>query len=135
MRQYFPKNKLLYVDDDEASIILALEVLNGTNINIVNACTAQQAISLFREKNQEIGLVILDIHLPGTDGFSLLKQIRLINPHIPTIALSAMEPIFLARNCKTAGFNAYLSKPVNVDMLLGIIFSYMSAPVIVGQSH
>jgi CheY-like chemotaxis protein len=126
MQSYIPKPKLLLVDDDKASRIMVTEILESTNIIIIEAFDCNQAVSLFRKHSKEIGLVIIDIVLPDGDGVFLLKEIHAINPFVPAIALSAIEPALLVQRCKNTSFNAYVTKPFDLDVFMGIIVSYMA---------
>ena len=65
-------------------------------------------------------LLLLDISLPGMDGKTLLRQIRLHDPlkDIPALALTAHAMKSDKENLIAAGFDAYLSKPITDDRLL-----------------
>ena len=129
MQPYIPKPKLLLVDDDRANHIMIKEILEATGIIFLDAFSCQEAALLFQRHSKDIGLVVIDIILPDGDGVSLVKQLHRINPFVPAIAISAIEPALLSQKCKGSGFNAYLSKPFDLDVFKGIIFSYMSSSV------
>ena len=76
-------------------------------------------------------LLLLDISLPGMDGTTLLHQIRLQErlKHIPALALTAHAMKSDKENLIAAGFNAYLSKPIDDRLLLEAIDAHASNPV------
>jgi two-component system, chemotaxis family, sensor kinase CheA len=117
MNSITTKTKLLVVDDDEATRILIIEILEDMQLSFLESSSGKDAISQFREYSSDIILVMLDIHLPDHNGFYLLEQFRNIKPFVPAIAISALAPSALAPQCSQAGFNAYLSKPFDIEEL------------------
>jgi CheY-like chemotaxis protein len=117
--------KILIVDDDKASRILITEILEGANVVIIECGCDKEAISLFEQYYDDIELVLMDIKLPGCDGWELLKQFRKVKPSIKAIAISAMFPSELACGSRAAGFNAYISKPFCIDDFSELINSYI----------
>jgi CheY-like chemotaxis protein len=117
MKSITTETKLLVVDDDEATRILIIEILEDMRLSFLESSSGKDAIAQFRKYSSDIILVMLDIHLPDHDGFYLLEQFRTINPVVPAIAISALAPSVLAPQCTQAGFNAYLSKPFDIDEL------------------
>jgi signal transduction histidine kinase/CheY-like chemotaxis protein len=88
-------SKILIVDDDvEAVQLLARMILSASQTyRIIRASGAKRALSLMREEKP--GLVLLDLYMPGMDGYQLLQQ-KAADPHIagiPTVIISAHDPI------------------------------------------
>jgi CheY-like chemotaxis protein len=119
------KNKSLLIDDDPSSRLLITEILEGANVNIIECGCGNEAISLFRLHRVEIVLVLLDIKLSDCSGWELLHLFRLEKPEVPAIAISAIPPTELSFQHKTAGFNAYLSKPFDMDEFLTLVRPYL----------
>ena len=110
---------VLYVEDNPANISLMERIVQRLpNVTLVSAHTAELGLEIARRHQPEI--IILDINLPGMDGFEALARI-LRNPQtrdIPVIALSAnAKPATIQRGLD-AGFRYYLTKPINVPELL-----------------
>lgn len=112
--------KILLVEDDamtSMAIAFALERFGATVIPVRSAAEALAQLT------QEIpDLLISDIGLPDTNGYELLQQIRALSPEqggqLPAIALSGYaDPQTVAR-AEEAGFQSYLSKPVDIDQLV-----------------
>jgi CheY-like chemotaxis protein len=76
---------MLFVDDDYASFLLVQELLHETKIQIIEAFTGYEALSVFQAA-ENINIVLLDIKLPGIDGFEVCKQMKKINHTIPVVA-------------------------------------------------
>jgi CheY-like chemotaxis protein len=115
--------KLLVIDDDETTRMLIRETLDDTDISIIETGNYTEALDIFRNQRDEIGLILLDIYLPGCDGWTLAGMIRQLDPKIPLIAISAIPPAELDVKFRTAGFNGYISKPFDIDQLRQIIKS------------
>jgi CheY-like chemotaxis protein len=128
MRQEGGKRKLLLAEDDEPCRLLVAEILRGSNAKIIEAWDGASAKRLYKQHASDIVLVILDICLPGLDGFELLKYYRTINPRIPAIALSALSPALITEKCETAGFDTLISKPFDSSEFYKTIISFLKKP-------
>lgn len=122
------KAKLLVIDDDKHTRMLIRDVLDGTDIPVIESDCGKQALDLFKELREEIGLILLDIYLPDCDGWTLGGMIRQVSPQVPVIAISAIFPAELAAKYRTAGFTGYITKPFEMNRLKEIIVSYLHSP-------
>jgi two-component system OmpR family response regulator len=113
--------KVLIVDDDK-------DMLRGMNIrlkangyNVVFAADAISAISVARK--EEPDTIILDIGLPGGDGFTVMERLKSLLPvaYIPIIILTARDVSGNQERAINAGAYAFLQKPVDNDVLLETI--------------
>jgi CheY-like chemotaxis protein len=110
-----PDKKILIVDDDSVSVFLFTELIEPTGAKIATAKDGKSAIKTI--KNEDIDLVLLDLKLKDCSGYSVLKKIRKLNPHIRVIAQTAYAMIEDYQKCIEAGFDDYLSKPISSDDL------------------
>jgi CheY-like chemotaxis protein len=106
--------KLLLVDDDEASRILIRDILEGANVTILECGCGIEAMELYKKYAWELDLVLLDIRLPDCNGWELVRQVRLINPLVIFIAISAISPTELTGRCDKGEIDAYISKPFDI---------------------
>lgn len=104
-------NTILVAEDDEQSMFLITHLLDKLDIKYLKAYDGEEALKLV-EENQDINLIILDISMPVMDGFDALQGIKLINPALPVIALSAYPDSEYRDRAIEAGFSDYLSKPI-----------------------
>ncbi|MBM3069785.1 fimbria biosynthesis transcriptional regulator FimZ [Lelliottia sp. RWM.1] len=112
--------------DEHPIVRMSIEVLLQKNKNIViklKSGDSHEVLDCIR--NHAIDLVILDIELSGTDGFSLLKRINNLNKNIKVLFLSSKSESFYAGRAIRAGANGFVSKRKDlgdiysaVDMLL-----------------
>ena len=111
---------LLVVDDVDINIELIKEILEGTNITIIDAHNGQQAINSCQQfKN--IDIVLMDIQMPIMNGYEATRQIKLMRPGLPVIAQTAYAFAEDVRKCMAAGFNDYIAKPFDQSKLIEIL--------------
>ena len=111
------------VVDDEASIRLATtEVLKGHGFNVVKAEDGFEALRRVRESPEGFSLVIVDLMMPGMNGYKLIPQLRLIAPRLPIIVASGMMGDATAGESRAAladcGVRIVLEKPFTEAALL-----------------
>jgi CheY-like chemotaxis protein len=117
--------RVLVVDDDSTARELNREILLQSG-GEVRACTSgDEALDVLRQWRPDV--MVSDIEMPGMDGYSLIRQVRMLDPDqggkTPAIALSAYgRPEDRVRSL-IAGFNFHVSKPVEPSELTAIVAS------------
>ncbi|MFT6895964.1 MAG: two-component system sensor histidine kinase/response regulator [Paraglaciecola sp.] len=108
---------LLVEDDPDAADITAL-LLQKLGVNVQIAHSGQQCLELFTQRT-DWTKVLLDLHLPDTNGFVLAKKLRRHNPHLDIVILSGDQP----EDAKLleAGINTFLLKPINRQILTDLV--------------
>jgi len=118
-----PRQTVLYVEDNPANLALVEYVLRQRrpHLRLISAHTGELGISL--AESQRPDLVILDISLPGMDGFQVLEVLRdtAATRDTPIFALSANAMQRDVEQGLAAGFDDYLTKPIDVARLLSTI--------------
>ena len=118
---------VLYVEDNPANLALVEYVLRQRrpHLRLLSAHTGELGISL--AETQHPDLVILDISLPGMDGYQVLEVLRntTATRDTPIFALSANAMQRDIEKGLQAGFDDYLTKPIDVTRLLGTIDSLL----------
>jgi hypothetical protein len=113
------------VEDDDVSSILLEELLEESEIQIINAKTGKEAISKFNN-TPHIDLILMDLQLPEMDGFETMDHIRKIRPDIPVIAQTAFYTLDMKTKCQVAGFNDFVAKPLALQELLEKISPFLN---------
>ena len=110
--------QILVVEDNEKSMKLFRDVLQATGYRTLEASTAEDGVELAAA--QLPALVLMDVQLPGIDGVEGLARLRRDErtAAIPVLALTAQAMHGDRERFLAAGFDAYLSKPVDVVELL-----------------
>jgi CheY-like chemotaxis protein/signal transduction histidine kinase len=116
------RKKVLIVDDDVRNIFALTSALESHNMEVTHAENGQDAIDLLR-RSQGIDVVLMDIMMPGMDGYETMRAIRKINrfQNLPIIALTAKAMKADRDRCIEAGASDYISKPLDVDQLLSLL--------------
>ena len=121
---------LLYVEDNPASLKLLEEVIDDRlpNLTVLSAHNAELGLELAREHKPDV--IILDINLPGMDGFTALEHLmRSENTRrIPVIALSANAMPSDIKKGREAGFRNYLTKPIDPDEIQAAVEEVLREP-------
>jgi len=112
---------VLVAEDNEINALLTRTLLEHAGHEVRLARNGAEAVAALEEDTQgEIDLVLMDLHMPGMDGFTATARIReLATPHaqLPIIALTANAMADDRQACLDAGMDDYLSKPVAAEDL------------------
>jgi len=111
-------SQILVAEDEETNFYYLNELLiRETGAKVLHASTGMEAIELFKS-NPAIKLILMDIKMPEMDGFEATRQIKLINPDVNIIAITAYAMSGDEERIIAAGCDGYLSKPLNRRNLL-----------------
>jgi two-component system cell cycle response regulator DivK len=113
--------RILVVEDNEKNMKLFRDVLVATGYHTLEATTGGEAVEVATEETPD--LVLMDIQMPGIDGMEALKRLRADDrtASIPVLALTAQAMQGDRERFLAAGFDGYISKPVNVRELIGTV--------------
>jgi len=114
--------KVLVVDDDVRNIFAMTSVLEASGLEVIYAENGQAAIEALT-RDPAIDLVLMDVMMPGMDGYQTMRAIR-ANPifrGIPIVAITAKALKDDRNKCLEAGASDYLPKPVDTEKLLDLI--------------
>jgi two-component system cell cycle response regulator DivK len=122
-----PGGQILVVEDNERNMKLVRELLEATGYRAIEAATGSQALDLAREHRPD--LVLMDIRLPDIDGVEALSRLRADDrtASIPVLAVTAQAMHGDRERCLAAGFDGYLSKPIDVGQLLEAVSRHCEA--------
>lgn len=111
-------SRILVVEDDEKSRRLLVDVLGHHGYEVTAVESGE--LGLERSSFQLPDAVLLDIQLPGINGFEVLWRLRQLEGgrHVPILAVTASVMDHDRRRIMDAGFDAYVPKPVNIRELL-----------------
>jgi CheY-like chemotaxis protein len=118
--------RVLVVEDNEMNMQLVEYLLEEGGYQIVKAASGEEALSTARG-GEPIDLILMDIHLPGIDGLSVIREMK-ADPQtgsIPILALTAHAMRGDKDRFLEAGCDGYISKPIDVKTFLTSIRSYI----------
>lgn len=111
--------KILLVEDNEMNRDMLSRRLERKGHVVVCALDGTQAITMAQSENP--ALILMDMSLPGIDGWEATRQIKATNKAIPIIALTAHAMVSDEQKAKDAGCDDFDTKPVELTRLLGKI--------------
>jgi signal transduction histidine kinase/ligand-binding sensor domain-containing protein/CheY-like chemotaxis protein len=114
---------ILIVEDEETNYLFLEKILSKTHANIQWAKNGEEAISFFNEK-EIYDLVLMDIKMPVMNGYEAARLIKNIKPNQIIIAQTAYARAEDEYELRNAGFDDYLSKPINSDFLFSVLKKY-----------
>lgn len=118
--------KILVVEDNDMNMQLVEFLLEEGGYDIVKATSGEEALSLTHE-GAAPDLILMDIHLPGMDGLSVVRAMKADTrtSRIPILALTAHAMRGDRDRFLEAGCDGYISKPIDVKTFLSAIEQYL----------
>lgn len=116
--------RVLIVEDNEKNMKLVRDILQAMGYEPLEATTGEDALAVAAESAP--ALILMDIQLPDLDGATALQRLRADDRTggIPVLALTAQAMQGDRERFLAAGFDGYLSKPVDVDELIETVQRY-----------
>ncbi len=120
------QKKILIIDDDDRNIFALKAVLTANKFNCVVANGSFPAVDLLKADNI-FAVALVDMMMPGMDGYELMAAIQEMPSlkEVKLVAVTAQAMVGDKEKCLAAGADAYISKPVNVDTLVGLLQRYL----------
>ena len=120
--------QILVVEDNELNMKLLRDVLFATGYRTLEATTGAEAVELASAKVPD--LVLMDIQLPDFDGVQALHRLRANErtATIPVLAVTAQAMEGDRQEFLAAGFDGYVSKPLNIRELVSTVRQYLRSP-------
>jgi CheY-like chemotaxis protein len=112
--------KILLVDDEEQLINIMATVLQDEGFAVKKMMSAEEALNSYVSYHPD--LVISDVKMEHMDGFMMFEKLKALNGRsVPFIFLTALDDRLGQQRAKSLGATAYVSKPFDVDELVGIV--------------
>ena len=110
------KMKVMLVDDEERYLLTTAKLMEKKGIDVVTAQSGAQALDLL--KIHDVHVVILDIKMPGMDGFKTLQAIKTLYPPVEVIFLTGHATMDSAIEGLQFGAFDYVMKPADIDVIV-----------------
>ena len=107
---------VLCVDDEEELVSAWVERLSMRGIDADGVSNGLEAVQRIKDKNYDV--VVLDIKMPGIDGFEIMKRMKTEKPNIQVILITGHQSIEDENKTLLAGAFDCLVKPVNIEVLM-----------------
>jgi DNA-binding NtrC family response regulator len=107
------KMKLMLVDDEERYLLTTAKLMEKKGIDVITAQSGEQALEML--KTHDVHVVILDIKMPGMDGFKTLRAIKTLYPPVEVIFFTGHATMDSAIEGLQFGAFDYIMKPADID--------------------
>lgn len=111
------------IDDSKTWIDTVTEVLSEEGFEVRHATNGESAIELL--DSVEPNLIILDVHIPGTNGLRILADFRGRNRTTPVLVVSGDDRALVRHQAMSEGASAFLQKPVSSSILIRAVHRYI----------
>ncbi|HWI40386.1 MAG TPA: response regulator, partial [Verrucomicrobiae bacterium] len=126
-RDFYLQGKVvLLVDDDMRNMFALSRVLEQRGLRVVKAEDGEKALSIL-DGGEGVDIILMDIMMPGMDGYDTTRSIRKRGIRTPIIALTAKAMKEDRDKCLAAGADDYLSKPVDTERLMSMMRVWLYA--------
>lgn len=120
------KSVILYVEDNFDNRNLIRRVLESEGYGMVEAGNAEEALKMIKSTKPD--LILMDINMPGVDGYTLTARIKATPgfAHVPIVAVTANVMRGDRERSLEAGCDGYIQKPIDIDTLSQQIGRFLS---------
>lgn len=126
-RDFYLQDKIvLIVDDDMRNLFALSKVLEDRGLQVFKAEDGEKALTLLRD-GVGADIILMDIMMPGMDGYQTMQAIRTLGIKTPIIALTAKAMKEDRDKCLAAGADDYLAKPVDLNRLISMMRVWLYA--------
>jgi CheY-like chemotaxis protein len=127
------KECILAVDDEEGFLGMLKAGLECYGFRVHTACSPKEAITLYRDHQRDIGMVLLDYLLPEMSGELVFENLQCLNPDVRVVLLTGCEESVANEMFKT-GLRGYLQKPFSLPDLIQRVRDAIDTPVITSSA-
>lgn len=118
---------ILLVEDNKTNQFIAQSILEHAGFKVSKADDGSEGYQFFKAHHGELDLILMDIHMPGMDGYTAADLIREIDPKVPVVAMTADAVSGVGEACQSHGMSCYVSKPFEPDELIETILDVLKA--------
>jgi CheY-like chemotaxis protein len=127
--QLAARGKVALVVDDEQSVLeVGRRMLERLGFRVIAVMRGEEAVEIFRERRDEIFLVLLDLTMPGMGGERTCQELQGIDPEVRIILASGYSEAELRQRQATLQVQGFLQKPYDFGDLRWLILSLLQPP-------
>lgn len=108
---------ILVVDDDPVLLNLLRAVFAAEGLEVWASLTGPGAVELYRQHRDRIGVVLLDVCMPGMDGPTTLAELRHLNPGVRACFMSGYTGGYTPEGLRAMGVARFFEKPFRIEVL------------------
>lgn len=123
------QSMILVIDDEEAIRESLIDILEFNGLTVMAADDGARGVALFEQHHNAIGLIILDLLMPGMSGTDTLRQLRRIDPNVTVLLSSGYDEDEIAHIIKGTGIGQtnihFLQKPYSLATVIEVTRSLL----------
>jgi PAS domain S-box-containing protein len=108
---------ILLVDDEESVRVMGTRMLERLGFGVLIAVDGREALDIYRERREDIALVLLDLTMPDLDGEEAFRELRRIDPQVCVVMSSGYTESEIAPRFAGKRLSGFLQKPYTLDAL------------------
>jgi len=108
---------ILIIDDEEIIRMTSGEILNELGYDVLSAASGDEGLSILKEKNNSISLVILDMSMPGKSGLEIYREIKELIPSMRVLLTSGYKEEEKVEKMLEHANDGFIQKPYTIDEL------------------
>jgi PAS domain S-box-containing protein len=117
---------VLVVEDEDTLRLAVSKMLRRKGFSVIEASDGAEAVDLFRTTYEDIGVVLLDMTLPGLDGHEVFAELRAVRPDVKVVLTSAYGQEMVAPSFKTSQVRGFIRKPYQSGDLVQLLRDVLS---------
>ena len=114
---------VLLAEDNKSNQLIAKTLLEQVGITTLVAGDGNEAVELYQQHKESIDLILMDLHMPGKNGYESAQEIRAVSTDVPIVAMTADVIYGVREKCENIGIHHYISKPFNPDYFIETVKS------------
>jgi DNA-binding response OmpR family regulator len=119
--------KILVIDDDARDRGLLVAVLEEKGYEVILADSGGVGLMLCHQQTPDA--VVLDLNMPGIDGLSILRQLRILHPTLPVVVFSGHSTQEIEEEMLNQGATAFIQKAFSLDLLGSALREVLPSPI------
>jgi two-component system cell cycle sensor histidine kinase/response regulator CckA len=119
---------VLVIDDEEPVRDAVTDILDLEGLAVLSAPDGPTGIDLYRQRQADIGLILLDLSMPGLNGEETFRELRLINPHVRVLLSSGYSQDEVAARFIGHSEVGFIQKPYDAEQLVKEVKRYLMQP-------
>ncbi|MGI6562030.1 MAG: ATP-binding protein [Clostridia bacterium] len=109
---------ILLAEDNKTNRMMVTSLLQKEGIECIIAEDGKEAVEQFKQHQEKIKLVLMDLHMPVMNGYEASREIRKMSEDIPIVAMTADVIPGVREKCAECGIRHYISKPLNPERFI-----------------
>lgn len=116
---------VLVAEDNKTNQLIARSILQQVGVEVLLADDGKSAVDLYTRNSHQIGLVLMDLHMPVMNGYEAAQEIRKISRQVPIVAMTADVIEGVEEKCAESGIYQYISKPFDPDRFIETVLEIL----------